>query len=124
MDLLPTIATLSGYPLKPNNKIDGLDVSTVLTQTKASPRTEFLHYSSRGSIEGIRQGDWKLLIQKPRRKSKDKKPTAMLFNLAEDLGEQNNLAEKHPERVAQLTKRMQELDAEITENARPVFGKK
>ncbi len=124
IDLLPTIATLSGHPLKAEKKIDGLDVSQVLTQTKTSPRKEFLHYSSRGTLEGIRQGDWKLLLQQPRRKAKNKPPVAMLFNLSTDLGEKDNLAEKHPDRVAKLTKRMKELDAEITQNARPVFGKK
>jgi hypothetical protein len=34
------------------------------------------------------------------------------------MGEQNNVAEAYPEIVKQLRTRMQELDAEITENAR------
>ena len=46
----------------------------------------------------------------------------MLFNLANDIGEQKNLADQHPEKVASLLARMKELDAEITTNARPVFG--
>ncbi len=47
----------------------------------------------------------------------------MLFNLKEDLGEQNNLASEKPEMVAKLTKRMNELDAEITANQRPTWRK-
>ena len=56
---------------------------------------------------------------------KSKKNTrTLLYNLSNDIGEKNNVADKHPELVSQLTKRMKELDAEITNNARPVFGKK
>lgn len=124
IDLLPTIATLSGHPLKAKNKIDGLDATEVFTKTKPSPRNEFLHYTSNGKLEGIRQDNWKLLQKLPHRKSKNKKTTTMLFNLKTDLGEQNNIAEKHPEIVAKLSNRMQELDTEITKNARPVFGKR
>jgi arylsulfatase A-like enzyme len=124
IDLLPTIATLSGHPLKAKNKIDGLDVTEVFTKNQSSSRNEFLHYTSNGKLEGIRQDDWKLLQKQPHRKSKNKKTTAMLFNLKTDLGEQNNIAEKHPEVVVKLSNRMQELDAEITKNARPIFGKR
>jgi arylsulfatase A-like enzyme len=124
IDLLPTIATLSGHPLEAKKKIDGIDVTEVFTKIKPSPRNEFLHYSSRGMLEGIRQGDWKLLSKQPNRKSKNKEAASMLFDLSKDLGETTNLSEKHPEIVAKLSKRMQELDAEITKNARPVFGKR
>jgi arylsulfatase A len=122
IDLLPTIATLSGHPLKPVKKIDGIDITKTLTADAASPRKEFLHYSSQGQIEGLRQGDWKLLVQKPNRRSKNKKPQLMLFNLSKDLGEKENIADKHPEKLASLLARMKKLDSEITENARPTFG--
>lgn len=119
IDLLPTIAKLSGHPLEPKKKIDGMDISNTFTKNSKSTRHEFLHYSSRGIIEGIRQGDWKLLIHK-----RKKNTTTMLFNLGNDPGEKDNVAAKHPELVEQLTNRMKELDAEITKNARPVFGKR
>ena len=118
IDLLPTIAKLSGHPLKPKNKIDGLDISTTLTKEAPSPRKEFLHYTSRGTLQGIRQGDWKLLLIKPNKKSP---PRPQLFNLSKDIGEKINLAKQHPEKVKQLQQRMQQLDAEITQNARPVY---
>ena len=46
----------------------------------------------------------------------------MLFNLSKDLGEKENIADKHPEKLASLLARMKKLDSEITENARPTFG--
>ncbi len=123
IDLLPTIATLSGHPLKLTNKIDGLDISLTLKEGNASPRKEFLHYSSRGKLEGIRQNQWKLLVKGPNRKAKNKKPQTFLFDLSKDLGEKTNLTATHPEKVAALLARMQELDTEIDTHARPVFRK-
>jgi hypothetical protein len=42
----------------------------------------------------------------------------MLFDLKNDLSEQNNLAGQYPEMVQKLRKRMKTLDQEITINAR------
>ena len=119
IDLLPTIATITGKPLPKGKKIDGLNVSGLWKGTeKNSPRTEFLHYTSRGDLEGIRSEKWKLLIKKPRRNPNNKPPEVFLFDLSKDLGEQNNLAEAKPAVVRDLRARMETLDAEITKNAR------
>ena len=124
IDILPTIAAITGEPLPTENKIDGLDLSHLLTgKDSAQSREEFVHYTSQGKLEGIRQGNWKLLVKKPKRnrRNKDAKPASaqvMLFNLADDLGEQNNLANNHPDVVMKLQERMLQLDKEITDNAR------
>ena len=122
IDVLPTIAALSSKALPKGKKIDGLDASGLWKGTqKKSPRTEFLHYTSRGEIEGLRSENWKILVKKPRRGNA--KPQVMLFNLAKDLGEQNNLAESKPDVVKRLQARMAELDGEITKNARSPWHK-
>jgi len=118
IDLFPTIAALTGKPLTPPKKIDGMDISPILTKDAKSPRHEFIHYSSQGELEGLRQDDWKLLL----RRTKDKKAQPELYDLSKDISESNNLAASHPEKVATLRKRMTELDAEITNNARPAGG--
>ena len=134
MDLLPTIAALTGSTLPPTQKIDGLDISALFTSDAKSPRSEFLHYTSHGQIEGIRQGDWKLLVKRPQAakgappKAKTKGPNpsqqeVLLFNLATDLSEQQNLAVDHPDTVQKLKARMLELDAEIEANARQPWRK-
>ena len=131
IDVLPTIAALTGKPLPATNKIDGLDVSGLWKGTvKESPREEFLHYTSRGAIEGIRSGNWKLLVKKPRvprrqsgTKANNKPPQLYLFDLAKDVGEKNNLAQAKPEVVKKLQVRMEALDAEITKNARKPWFK-
>lgn len=126
IDVLPTIAAITGKPLPMGNSIDGMNVSGLwMGSAKNSPRQEFVYYTSRGDLEGIRQGNWKLLVKKPRAPrnrrqipASQKLPQTFLFNLSEDIAEQNNLAEKHPETVNKLQTRMKELDAEITANAR------
>lgn len=129
IDLLPTIAALTDTPLPADREIDGVDISVLLTEGAESPRNEFIYYSSRGNIEGLRQGKWKLLVKKGRAqkgKAKGKaEPAAeyMLFDLSADIGEEANLASANPEVVEALQKRMAELDAEIAENARVAWEK-
>jgi arylsulfatase A-like enzyme len=120
IDVLPTIASLTGTPLPAGRRIDGVDISPLLAGNAESPRKEFLYYAMNGSIEGIRQGDWKLLVLPPKGNGK---PDIMLFNLAEDIGEKNNLASEKAELVERLTQRMKELDAAIEAEARPVWNK-
>jgi arylsulfatase A len=126
IDVLPTIASLTGEPLPKQNKIDGIDVSKLWKgKIDQSPRSEFIHYTSQGNLEGLRQGDWKLLIKRPRQRRNQKnaaaakaKPQIMLFDLSKDIAEQNNLAAQQPEIVDRLQQRMKQLDDEITMNAR------
>ena len=51
-------------------------------------------------------------------------PEVLLFDINYDLGEKNNLADKNPKKVKELTARMNVLDAEITKNAREPWYKK
>ena len=59
MDFLPTFATLSGGLLSAN-KIDGHDITPLLTGTKgaASPYEVFYYYRRR-QLQAVRWGDWK-----------------------------------------------------------------
>jgi arylsulfatase A len=125
IDVLPTLVALTGGELPPARKIDGLDVSALWRgEAEASPRKEFLYYTSHGEIEGIREGSWKLLVkQTPGGKQAAREPQVLLFELERDLGEGTNVADEHPDLVARLRVRMQELDGEITANARPQWSR-
>ena len=60
----------------------------------------------------MRRGDWKLVWRTPL-------PSAIeLFNLAEDPSEKSNLADKNPQKVAELQKRIEEL---ARESAKSLF---
>lgn len=130
IDMLPTLAAITESKLPNDRKIDGLDVSGLWWGKAAeSPRDEFLYYSSHGVLEGIRQGPWKLLMKRPRKrgnKQSEKKPEQveiLLFNLETDVGEKVNVADENVIKVADLGKRMVQLDSEITKNARPTWRK-
>ena len=127
IDVLPTIASLLNSPVPETRTIDGIDVSQLwLGKIEDSPRNEFLYFTANGDIEGVRMGEWKLLVKQAKRQAQsDQEPTdapnMLLFNLLEDIGEQKNLANSHPEIVERLHQRMLELDKEISTNARPVW---
>lgn len=129
VDLLPTFAALTGSELPENIKIDGVDISGLLADpTQKSPRKEFLYYHKKGPLEGIRQGNWKLLNRKKHRKRGEPKIDPpqyepWLFDLSKDLGEKKNLAEDNPELVTAMLQRMKELDAEVENNARAHWTK-
>ena len=64
IDLLPTFAKMTGKNLPSDRKIDGVDASD-LPFGKGTSGRKSLHYTSRGELEGIRSGNWKLLRKNP-----------------------------------------------------------
>jgi hypothetical protein len=124
LDILPTLAALTEKPLPADRKIDGLDISRLLTGEAETVREDFLYYTMRGRLEGIREGDWKLLVRQPDPKQTTEasaKPEVLLFNLVDDLGERNNLAATRPELVERLKTKMHAQDSAIAAEARPAW---
>lgn len=116
LDLLPSLASIIGKPLSEKcEKIDGVDASGAITGDEPSTRKEFIHYTARGELIGLRDGPWKLLVKQ------GKKRESLLFNLSDDISESQDLAGKFPDRVKSMTERMKELDKEIEENKRPAW---
>ncbi len=116
IDLLPTFAAITKSKLPKKNKIDGVNSLGLLQgKIEAPVRKEFLYYTSRGDIEGIRQGRWKLLVKKKRG---SKETNLFLYDLTKDIGEQNDLSKESPKIVSNLKKRMMDADYEIALNAR------
>lgn len=111
IDLFPTIAKLAGVEASPNGTIDGMDISDLIQGSDQTPRNEFIYYSRKGVLEGLRQGDWKVRLIGQKQE---------LYNLAEDIGELNNLAKSQPERTSNLIERMNQLDAKLSTEIRPI----
>jgi arylsulfatase A-like enzyme len=100
-DIYPTILDLLGFHDK-NTEIDGQSFLPILEGEKKLDRKaifwHFPHYSNHGMQSpggAIRSGDYKLLEYYETGK-------VQLFNLKEDIGEQNNLADKEIAKVAEL----------------------
>lgn len=111
VDMFPTLATLAGANLGKGKPLDGVNVWSTISEGKPSPRQEVV-YNIEPFRGGLRRGDWKLIWRTPL-------PSALeLYNIAQDPYEKTNLAEKHPQIVAELQKRIEEL---ARESAKSLF---
>jgi arylsulfatase A-like enzyme len=115
IDWYPTLLALAGGSLEQPLPIDGKDIWPVLTEGANSPHDAILLSGSAPDKAAVRVGDWKLIhgqsLGKKGKGKGAKKPTAeyLLFNLAIDIGEQENLAERNPEKLAELKETLQRL---------------
>ena len=99
-DFFPTLLEAAGAKPQPGQVLDGASLVPLLKGGAIAQRAIFWHYPHYGNQGGapcaaVRRGDWKLIEW-----AEDNR--VELFHLAEDIGEQNNLAEKEPQRVAEL----------------------
>jgi arylsulfatase A len=120
-DIFPTIAHLCRIKLPSGRAIDGVNCFDYLTGAKdGDTHDAFYYYSKNGILEAVRIGEWKLRIEAPDKDEvpADTKEVIELYNLREDIGEQNNRAQAEPERVAQMRKIMQTFDEKLTADAR------
>ena len=118
IDLFPTIANAVGYTME--SDVDGIDL-TPLLRGKALERDaiywHYPHYSNQGGIPGgaIREGDYKLL-------ENYEDGTFKLFNLKEDIGENNDLSKTYPKKAASMRAKLhawyQEKDAQFLQPGR------
>ncbi|MFC1635058.1 sulfatase [Planctomycetota bacterium] len=111
IDLLPTFARLAGAKTPADRVIDGKDIWPLMAGTPwaKTPHEAFFYY--RGTnLEAVRSGKWKL---------RRVKKTTELYDLKADIGEKNNLADKHPQIVRHLSGMMEEFDRRLKANAWP-----
>lgn len=94
-DVLPTLAELAGAKTPPD--IDGLSVVPTLLRRGKQQQHEFLYWEFHegGSRQAVRMGDWKAI------RGKQGAPLE-LYDLAKDLHEDTNIAERHPDVIARV----------------------
>jgi arylsulfatase A-like enzyme len=117
-DYYPTILDMAGLPARPEQHKDGVSLVPILSGTGDLDRDalywHYPHYSNQGGFPGgvIRMGDYKLI-------ERYEDGRVHLYNLAEDIGEREDLAEKFPERVQAMRQRLHawytEVDAKFLE---------
>ena len=112
MDLFPTLLAMAGVRIEPS--VDGVDLLPLLKGGEIKRDALFWHYPhyanqvrSPGAPTGggpgavIRAGDWKLIQH-------FENGAHELYNLRDDIGEETNLADKMPENVLELGRKLHE----------------
>ena len=96
-DWLPTLAQIVG--IETPDSVDGISLVPTLIG-KSQPARDFLYreFSGYGGQQSVRVGDWKAIRQQLRKG----KVVTELYNLADDIAEQHDLAADHPDRVKTL----------------------
>ena len=104
-DFYPTMLDMAGLPQNQAQHVDGLSLVPFL-KGEGEPSREDLfwhypHYGNQGGTPGgaIRSGDYKLI------EFFEDRPVE-LYNLAGDIGEQTNLAEKNPDLTRELLNKL------------------
>ena len=126
VDFYPTFLQFAGYRADPRQYLDGVSILPLLKNPRAKLGREELywhyplkkpHFLGGRSSGAIRQGKWKLIEYFD-------KGEVELYNLAEDIGEKHNLAEKLPGKAAELQKRLtawrRDVGLEVPESMRKV----
>jgi arylsulfatase A len=91
LELLPTLCNVAGATPSSEIILDGFDMMPVLKGEQPSQRTDM--FWQRRSDTAARVGNWKWLVQDGEEG---------LYDLAADIGEQNNLMESRPEKLQEL----------------------
>jgi arylsulfatase A-like enzyme len=115
-DFYPTMLQMAGLPLDPAQHADGVSLVPLLEGSEAQAREalfwHYPHYGNQGGFPGsaVRMGRYKLI-------ESFEDGRLQLFDLDNDIGEQNDLAAEMPERVGQMQEALQrwrrEVDAKL-----------
>jgi len=114
MDLTATILAVTNSPVPAEARLEGVNLLPLLKEgAQPLERTLFFRYTLPTRRQrAVRQGDWKLLVDGP---------NPMLFNLKNDIGERNDLANQRTDIVRKLFPLIaqweQDVDAEAKQSA-------
>ncbi len=137
IDILPTLAHITGAPLS-DNIIDGVNIFSLMKgDFESNPRTTFHYYYNHNSLQAIRHNDWKLVFAHRGRTyegfepGRDGKPGAVnnnfefpkgLYDLRRDPGERHNLVELYPEIVKKLDEMATRIREDLGDDLRNMRG--
>ncbi len=120
MDLSATAVALAGAEAA---GLEGVNLLPFVTGQNSAAPHDALYWRSRtrSNNYAVRQGDWKYVYSTEGDASPGPKQTRardMLFNLADDLAEQHDLAAKHPEKLAALKQLYEAWSASVDADCR------
>lgn len=116
IDLLASMATLTNHKLAEPDAPDSMDVSAALLGRAQTGRDHLVEHA--GALSLI-QGDWKYIepgkgarVNKPTNTELGNDPEPQLYNLKDDLGEKNNVAARHPDKVKEMAALLERIRTE------------
>jgi arylsulfatase A-like enzyme len=109
LDILATVADVAQAPIDPKRPLDGVNLVPYLTgKNTGAPHDAIYLRKFDNQKYAVRHGDYKLIIP-------FKGGTAQLYNLATDIGEEQDVASAHPEKVQELDQIRLKWDSELIE---------
>ena len=106
-DFYPTILSLLDLPATPNHPLDGVDITPALQGKPFDRGPLFTYFPHQPGVPdnlppsvSVHRGDWKLI--RLFHQIKPGEHDYLLYNLREDIGEQNNVAAQHVDLVQEL----------------------
>ena len=130
VDLMATLATLTGAKLPADRTCDSIDLSATLLENKPSPRTEWFYYGQPGNLWAYRIGNYKLVLESWESLGKEgeldwrgfgnhqKHDPPLLFDLGTDLHERLDIAADHPAVVETIRQAIQTHQKSLKSNRR------
>lgn len=119
IDFLPTLCAIAGVTEKPANRTDGIDLSgnAIFGGSGEGPFRETFYYYCTNNLEAVRHQNWKLHVHKSDR------PLRALYDLAQDMGEEEDVSAQHPEVVEKLEALLAECREDLGDELAGVQGK-
>lgn len=115
LDLLPTLGNITGAHIPQGTILDGEDITHFLKNPEAIdlPERPLFYDARNGKIETVRYGKWNLHIAKSRGWNDSTKFPVSLYDLDNDIGEENNVASLYPKRVEVMKKMIDKFNNSI-----------
>lgn len=112
-DCFATFAQVAGTEPKPGAAEDSFSMVGMLRGEELGRGVPVIHHSA-GGMFAIRDGDWKLIAGngsggRERPSGKPFEKPYQLYNMSEDIGEQKNLIDEHPEIVEELLEKLESI---------------
>ena len=103
IDLLPFFLSLASEKEEYEGAIDGVDISNLIFNNVALPERPVFWRAN--NQKAVRKGDWKYVHL-----GSDK---GFLFNLADDISEEKNIIDQHPEKADEFRQLLANWEAEV-----------
>lgn len=98
-DLFPTLVEIAGGNVADYKYIDGVSLLSTVKENSSLKRDPVYGYRAYEDLYvSVRDGDWKLLAYRSGKKE--------LYNIAEDIKEENEISKQNPKKVNELVERL------------------